>query len=58
MREEERKRLPALRQAGMLERGELIKAGGDENGALWPTASFLLLLPQRRPESVDENRPL
>jgi rod shape-determining protein MreD len=26
--------------------------------ALWPTASFLLLLPQRRPESVDENRPL
>ncbi|HET7763640.1 MAG TPA: rod shape-determining protein MreD [Burkholderiales bacterium] len=26
--------------------------------ALWPTATFLLLLPQRRPESVDENRPL
>jgi rod shape-determining protein MreD len=26
--------------------------------ALWPTASFVLLLPQRRPESVDENRPL
>ena len=26
--------------------------------ALWPTVSFLLLLPQRRPESVDENRPI
>lgn len=26
--------------------------------ALWPTATFLLLLPQRRPENVDENRPL
>ena len=26
--------------------------------ALWPSATFLLLLPQRRPESVDENRPL
>jgi len=26
--------------------------------ALWPMATFLLLLPQRRPESVDENRPL
>jgi len=26
--------------------------------ALWPTATFLLLLPQRRPESVDENRPI
>ena|SRR3974390_3049235 len=26
--------------------------------ALWPIATFLLLLPQRRPESVDENRPL
>ena len=26
--------------------------------ALWPVASFLLLLPQRRPESVDENRPI
>ncbi len=26
--------------------------------ALWPSASFLLLLPQRRPESVDENRPI
>ena len=26
--------------------------------ALWPTATFLLLLPQRRPQSVDENRPI
>jgi len=26
--------------------------------ALWPTITFLLLLPQRRPESVDENRPI
>jgi rod shape-determining protein MreD len=26
--------------------------------ALWPTAAFLLLLPQRRPESVDQNRPI
>jgi len=26
--------------------------------ALWPTATFVLLLPQRRPESVDENRPI
>lgn len=26
--------------------------------ALWPAATFLLLLPQRLPESVDENRPI
>ena len=26
--------------------------------ALWPTATFLLLLPQRRPASVDQNRPI
>lgn len=26
--------------------------------ALWPTATFLLLLPQRRPASVDANRPI
>jgi rod shape-determining protein MreD len=26
--------------------------------ALWPTATFLLLLPQRRPRSVDQNRPI
>jgi cell shape-determining protein MreD len=33
-------------------------AGSLIAAALWPTATFLLLLPQRRPESVDENRPL
>ena len=33
-------------------------AGGLIAAALWPAASFLLLLPQRRPESVDENRPI
>ncbi len=26
--------------------------------ALWPAASFLLLVPQRRPVDVDENRPI
>ena len=26
--------------------------------ALWPVLSFLLLLPQQRPEIVDENRPI
>jgi len=26
--------------------------------ALWPAVSFILLLPQRRPEMVDENRPI
>ena len=26
--------------------------------ALWPVASFLMLAPQRRPESVDETRPI
>jgi rod shape-determining protein MreD len=33
-------------------------AGSLVAGALWPTTTFVLLLPQRRPESVDENRPL
>src|SRR6266850_2566181 len=33
-------------------------AGTFVAAALWPTASFLLLLPQRRAESVDENRPI
>jgi rod shape-determining protein MreD len=33
-------------------------AGSFVAAALWPIASFLLLLPQRRPESVDENRPI
>ena len=26
--------------------------------ALWPAVTFLLLLPQRQPETVDENRPI
>ena len=33
-------------------------AGSLIAAALWPTATFVLLLPQRRPESVDENRPI
>jgi len=33
-------------------------AGSLVAAALWPTVTFVLLLPQRRPESVDENRPL
>jgi rod shape-determining protein MreD len=33
-------------------------AGSLIAAVLWPTASFVLLMPQRRPESVDENRPL
>jgi len=33
-------------------------AGSLVAAALWPAAMFLLLLPQRRPESVDENRPI
>ncbi len=33
-------------------------AGSFIAAALWPTVTFLLLLPQRRPESVDENRPI
>ena len=31
-------------------------AGSFVAAALWPTASFLLLLPQRRPEGMDGNR--
>jgi len=38
--------------------GPLYFAGSLTAAALWPIATFLLLLPQRRPESVDENRPL
>jgi rod shape-determining protein MreD len=26
--------------------------------ALWPLANIILLAPQRKPESVDENRPI
>jgi len=33
-------------------------AGSFVAAALWPATMFVLLLPQRRPESVDENRPL
>ncbi len=33
-------------------------AGSFIAAALWPSVTFLLLLPQRRPESVDENRPI
>ncbi len=33
-------------------------AGSLVAAALWPSATFLLLLPQRRPESFDENRPI
>jgi rod shape-determining protein MreD len=33
-------------------------AGSFVAAALWPTVTFLLLLPQRRAESVDENRPI
>jgi len=38
--------------------GPLYFLGSIVAAALWPTASFFLLLPQRRPESVDENRPI
>lgn len=33
-------------------------AGSFICAALWPVLSFLLLLPQQRPETVDENRPI
>ena len=38
--------------------GVLYFLGSFISAALWPIASMLLLAPQRRPESVDENRPL
>jgi rod shape-determining protein MreD len=44
--------------AGSVFPGPLYFAESLTAAALWPTATFLLLLPQRRPESVDENRPL
>jgi rod shape-determining protein MreD len=44
--------------AGGVFPGPMYFAGSLIAAALWPTATFLLLLPQRRPESVDENRPL
>jgi len=33
-------------------------AGSLVAAALWPTVTFLLLLPQRRPEMIDKNRPI
>jgi rod shape-determining protein MreD len=38
--------------------GPLYFLGSLVAAALWPIATFLLLLPQRRPGSVDENRPI
>jgi rod shape-determining protein MreD len=33
-------------------------AGSFISAALWPVLNFLLLLPQQRPEMMDENRPI
>ena len=44
--------------AGGVFPGPTYFAGPLVAAALWPIASFLLLLPQRRPGSVDENRPI
>jgi len=44
--------------AGAVFPGLMYFAGSLTAAALWPIATFLLLLPQRRPESFDENRPL
>ena len=33
-------------------------AGSFVCAALWPVLSFLLLLPQRQPENVDQTRPI
>jgi rod shape-determining protein MreD len=38
--------------------GLLYFVGSIIGAALWPFVTILLLAPQRRPESVDENRPL
>ncbi len=38
--------------------GGIYFAGSAISAALWPIATFLLLLPQRRPEDVDMNRPI
>ncbi|HKY02674.1 MAG TPA: rod shape-determining protein MreD [Burkholderiales bacterium] len=38
--------------------GLLIYFGSFVSAALWPVVTFLLLAPQRMPDSVDENRPL
>ena len=50
--------LAARMVAGGAFPGPAYFAGSFIAAALWPTATFLLLLPQRRPESVDENRPI
>ncbi len=38
--------------------GVLYFAGSIIAAALWPVANMVLLAPQRRPETVDENRPI
>ena len=38
--------------------GMLYFAGSFVAAALWPLANIVLLAPQRRPESIDENRPI
>jgi rod shape-determining protein MreD len=38
--------------------GILYFAGSFIGAALWPVVTMLLLVPQRMPESVDENRPI
>jgi len=38
--------------------GVLYFLGSFISAALWPLATMLLLAPQRRPESIDENRPI
>lgn len=50
--------LAARMVAGGAFPGAAYFAGSFIAAALWPTATFLLLLPQRRSESVDENRPI
>jgi len=44
--------------AGGFSPGVAYFAGSLVGAALWPVVSFLLLLPQRRPGRVDENRPI
>jgi rod shape-determining protein MreD len=38
--------------------GVLIFLASVVGAALWPLATLILLAPQRRPEMVDENRPI
>lgn len=44
--------------AGSAFPGLLYFAGSLVGAALWPVVTFLLLMPQRMPESHDENRPI